>query len=148
MKKIFNTEYRAVLSFRVYSHIYCKYSKALGYILYNRSKLKYGCDIAPTAKIGENFKIAHIGGIVIGRNAVIGDNCVINNNTTIGMKDSKNDAMPNIGDNIYISTGAKLIGNIKIGDNCIIGANSVVLNSFIANSLIVGIPATRKAINS
>lgn len=130
-KKIFNCEYRAVLSFRIYSCIYTNFSKSFGYILYQHSKLKYGCDIAPTAKIGKNFKIAHIGGIVIGRNSIIGDNCTINNNVTLGMKNSNDTSMPNIGNNVYISTGAKLLGNINIGDNCIIGANSVI----------VGIPA-------
>ena len=141
LKNVFNAECRAVVSFRVYSFIYCDISKVLGYILYNRAKLKYGCDIAPTAKIGKGFKVAHIGGIVIGRNAVIGDDCTINNNVTLGMKNTTSDIMPIVGNGVYISTGAKLLGGIRIGNNCIVGANSVVLNSFDDNSVIVGAPA-------
>lgn len=140
-KKIFNCEYRAVLSFRIYSYIYYNISKGLGYILYQHSKLKYGCDIALTAKIGKNFTIVHIGGIVIGRNSIIGDHCTVNNNVTLGMKNSNDTSIPDIGNNVYISTGAKLLGNIHIGDNCTIGANSVVNKSFEKNSIIAGIPA-------
>jgi len=141
LKKIFNVEYRAVLSFRIYSYIYINLSKTLGYLLYQKSKLKYSCDIAPTAKIGKNFKIVHIGGIVIGRNVVIGNNCIINNNVTLGMKSFQNYSMPFIGDSVYISTGAKLLGDIKIGNNCIIGANSVVNKSFEDNYIVAGVPA-------
>jgi len=78
---------------------------------------------------------------VIGRNCVIGDNCTINNDVTLGMKNSNDTSMPKIGDNVYISTGAKLLGGITIGDNCIIGANAVVNKSFEKNSIIAGIPA-------
>jgi serine O-acetyltransferase len=140
IKEFFDTEYRAVLSFRIYSYIYNNISKPIGYIMYNSSKLKYGNDIAPTAIIGKNFKIVHTGGIVIGRNSVIGENCTINNHVTLGMKNSLSYEMPKIGNNVYISTGAKLIGNIEIGDNCIIGANSVVNKSFSFGQIIVGIP--------
>ena len=142
-KNMINAEYRAVLSFRIYSFIYKHVSKLLGYVLYNRAKVKYGCDIAPTAQIGKNFKIAHIGGIVIGRNVIIGDDCTINNSVTLGMKSVKDDAMPLLGNGVYVSTGAKLLGKISIADGCIIGANSVVLSSFEEKSVIVGIPAKR-----
>jgi len=141
LKNLFNAEYRAVLSFRIYSFIYRDVSKTLGYIMYHRSKIKYGCDIAPTAQIGADFKIAHIGGIVIGRNAIIGDECTINNNVTLGMKNATSDAMPTLGNGVYVSTGAKLLGGISIGNDCIIGANSVVLISFENNRVIVGIPS-------
>ena len=107
LRKLFNAEHRAVNSYRFYSYIYQKISKGLGYLLYNRSKIKYGCDIAPTAKIGVDFKIAHIGGIVIGRNAIIGNNCTINNNVTLGMKSKDQPDMPTVGDNIYID-GCKI----------------------------------------
>lgn len=148
LKKLFVAESRVVINFRIYSYIYRKWSKALGYIMYNCTKVKYGCDIAPTASIGKNFKLAHIGGIVIGRNAVVGDNCTVNNNVTLGMKNAQNDAMPSIGNGVYVSTGAKLLGDISIGSNSIIGANSVVLKSFPSDSTIVGIPAERKATKS
>jgi len=140
IKKTFNAECRAVRAFRRYAYIYNSISKLIGYILYNRAKIKYGCDIAPTAIVGKNFKIVHLGAIVIGRNAILGDNVTIQSCVTIGMKNPSG-GMPNIANNVYIGTGAKLLGDIRIGDGCIIGANSVVLNSFKAGSVVAGIPA-------
>lgn len=139
-----SAEERAVRAFRFYSYVYIHISKILGYFFYQHYKIKFGCDIAPTARIGKNFRIAHIGGIVIGRNVVIGNGCTINNCVTLGMKSSDEPMMPIVGENVYISTGAKLLGNIKIGDNCIIGANSVVIKSFDDSCLIAGAPAIEK----
>ncbi|KMS27209.1 serine acetyltransferase, partial [Staphylococcus aureus] len=47
---------------------------------------------------------------------------------------------PDIGDNVLIAAGAKVLGNIKINSNVNIGANSVVLQSVPSYSTVVGIP--------
>jgi len=47
---------------------------------------------------------------------------------------------PNIGNNVFIWCGAKILGNISIGDNVKIGANAVVLNDVPSNVTVVGIP--------
>ena len=47
---------------------------------------------------------------------------------------------PTIGDNTFIGSGAKILGNIKIGENVKIGANSVVLKDVKDNFTVVGIP--------
>ena len=47
---------------------------------------------------------------------------------------------PNIGNNVLIGAGAKVLGNINIGDNVKIGAGSIVLNDAPSNSTIVGVP--------
>lgn len=100
--------------------------------------VKYSVAVSRNCKIGENLKIAHFLGLVIGSGAVIGDNCEIYHQVTIG---KKNNGYPIIGNNVKIYTGAKIIGNIRIGDNAIIGANSVVLKDIPKNSTAVGIPA-------
>ena len=46
-----------------------------------------------------------------------------------------------IGDNVYIATGAYIMPGVSIGDNCIIGANAVVTRDIPANSVAVGMPA-------
>ena len=48
---------------------------------------------------------------------------------------------PTIGNNVFIGSGAKVLGNILVGDNVKIGANAVVLKDVRANSTVVGIPA-------
>ena len=48
---------------------------------------------------------------------------------------------PLLGNNIFIGSGAKIIGGVRIGDHSNIGANAVVLNDVQDFSTAVGIPA-------
>ena len=45
---------------------------------------------------------------------------------------------PTIGNNVFIGSGAKILGNIIIGDNVKIGANAVILKNVPSNVTIVG----------
>jgi tetrahydrodipicolinate N-succinyltransferase len=47
---------------------------------------------------------------------------------------------PTVGNNVMISTGAKVLGSIKIGDNAKIGAGAVVLQDVPPNTTVVGVP--------
>ena len=47
---------------------------------------------------------------------------------------------PTLHNNVMISAGAKIIGDITIGDNSIVGANSVVLKDVPPNCTVVGVP--------
>ena len=81
-------------------------------------------------------------GVVIGETAEIGDNCVIYHQVTLGgTGKDKGKRHPTLGDNVMISTGAKVLGPIYIGSNSKIGANAVVLEDIPENSTAVGIPA-------
>lgn len=72
----------------------------------------------------------------------IGKNFAIKQNTTIGNKfEGDNDAIPTIGDNVFVGANAVIIGKINIGDNAIIGAGAVVVKDVPANSVVVGNPA-------
>ena len=48
---------------------------------------------------------------------------------------------PEIGNNVIIGAGSKILGKVYVGDNVVIGANSVVLEDVPANVVIAGIPA-------
>ena len=48
---------------------------------------------------------------------------------------------PTIGNNVLISTGAKVLGPFTVGDNSRIGANAVVLQEVPPDSTVVGIKA-------
>jgi serine O-acetyltransferase len=88
--------------------------------------------------------IPHPQSIVIGAFCVIGDNVTIESGVTIGRDfdiTNSSNGYPHIGDNVYIGTGAKLIGPVNVGDNSVIGANAVVTKDIPANSVAVGIPA-------
>ena len=48
---------------------------------------------------------------------------------------------PTIGNNVLISTGAKVLGPFTVGDNSRIGANAVVLQEVPPDSTVVGVKA-------
>lgn len=100
-----------------------------------------GIEIHPGAKIGRRLFIDHGMGIVIGETSTIGDNCTIYHNATLGGtgKDEKK-RHPDLGDNVLVGCGAKVLGPIKIGDNVKIGANAVILKDVPSNCTVVGVP--------
>lgn len=100
-----------------------------------------GVEIHPGAKIGKGLFIDHGMGVVIGETAEVGDFCTIYHNATLGGtgKDTGK-RHPTIGNNVLISTGAKILGPFKVGDNARIGANAVVLNEVEPNTTVVGVP--------
>ena len=103
---------------------------------------KTGIEIHPGARIGRCLFIDHGMGIVFGETTVIGDNCTIYHGVTLGGtgKDTGK-RHPTIGNNVLISTGAKVLGPFTVGDNSRIGANAVVLQEVPPDSTVVGIKA-------
>lgn len=92
-----------------------------------RRSVKLGFGI-PLNVFGPGLSIAHYGALVVNSKAKIGCNCRIHAMVVIGATDGDPGA-PVIGDNVYIGSGAKIIGNIHIADNVAIGANAVVVKS-------------------
>lgn len=110
-----------------------KLMKILIFLLFN-SVIPAHC------RIGAKSRFMYGGiGVVIHKNACIGKNVAIGQGVTIGRKLC--DGAPTIGDDVYISAGARVLGNITIGSNVIVGANSVVLSDIPSNSVVVGAPA-------
>ena len=100
-----------------------------------------GIEIHPGAKIGKRLFIDHGMGIVIGETATIGDNCTIYHGVTLGgTGKDKNKRHPDLGDNVIVGCGAKILGPIKIGNNVKIGANAVVLKDIADNNTVIGVP--------
>lgn len=95
----------------------------------------------PENVFGPGLAIVHYGTIVVNENAKVGANCRIHVGTNIGASGGTNKA-PQIGDNVYLAPGVKILGDIKVPNNTAIGANSVVTKSFEEeNMMIAGIPA-------
>ena len=117
------------------------YSKWVQF-LYYKKRIKFGFSI-PLNVFGPGLSIAHIGTIVVNGNARIGKNCRIQECTTIGATNGSTLA-PILGDNIFIGSGARIIGNIKIANNIAIGANAMVNKSFEDDGItIAGVPAKK-----
>lgn len=69
----------------------------------------------------------------------IGDNCWINQQVTIGF--NGNGKAPVIGNDVMITCGAKVLGDIVIGDGAVIGANAVVIRDVEPGTVVGGVPA-------
>jgi len=98
-------------------------------------------EIHPGAIIGKGLFIDHGAGIVIGETTEIGNNVTLYQGVTLGgTGKEKGKRHPTIGDNVVISTGAKVLGSFRIGNNVKIGAGSVVLNEVPDDCTVVGVP--------
>lgn len=109
---------------------------------FHRLGLKLGFSI-PINVFEPGLSIAHYGNIVVNKNCKIGKNCRIHEGVTIGATGGSIKA-PKIGNNVFIGTGAKIIGDIELGNGIVIGAGSVVVSSFKENNITVaGVPAKK-----
>lgn len=121
---------------------YCHKMKFLARTISQWSRFWTGIEIHPGAKIGRRLVIDHGMGIVIGETAEIGDDCTIYHGVTLGgTGHDTGKRHPTIGNNVLISTGAKVLGPFTVGDNSRIGANAVVLQEVPPDSTVVGIKA-------
>ena len=132
----------AVIYHRIAHFFYRNNLKFVARIVSQWSRFWTGIEIHPGAKIGRRLVIDHGMGIVIGETAEIGDDCLLYHGVTLGGtgKDSGK-RHPTLGNNVMVSTGAKVLGPFKVGDNSRIAANAVVLQEVPDNATAVGIPA-------
>lgn len=101
-----------------------------------------GIEIHPGATIGEGLFIDHGAGIVVGETAEIGNNVTIYHGVTLGgTGKDQGKRHPTLGNNVMVSTGAKVLGPFKVGDGARIAANAVVLSEIPPDATAVGVPA-------
>ncbi len=73
-----------------------------------------GIEIHPGAQIGRKLFIDHGMGIVIGETSTIGNNCTIYHNSTLGgTGKDKQKRHPDLGDNVMVGAGAKILRTNK-----------------------------------
>ncbi len=108
--------------------------------------LLFGLEVAPRCEIGPGIFFPHPMGTVIGARR-IGSNVTIFQGVTLGAKELdmhfESALRPEVGDNVVLGAGCKILGGIHIGDHVTVGANSVVLNSVDANCTVVGMSARK-----
>ncbi len=92
-----------------------------------------------TPEIGGGLYIQHGFATMIAAKS-IGENCWINQQVTIGYTGK---GCPVIGNNVMITCGAKVLGDISVGDGAIIGANAVVVKDVEPGAIMGGVPAVR-----
>lgn len=86
------------------------------------------------------LNIVHPYGIVVSRNARVGANCRVHAGVNIGEHRGR---APEIGDNVYLGPGAKIVGGISIGSGAVIGANAVVTKDVPPSITVGGVPARK-----
>lgn len=104
------------------------------FIFYN-SSIPFEC------VIGKGTRFAY-GGIstIIHKECVLKENINIGSSVVLGGKVGIK-GVPSIESNVYIGTGAKILGPIKVGENSVIGANAVVVKDVPPNVVVAGVPA-------
>ena len=119
--------------------------KFIARVISQMGRFLTGIEIHPGAQIGDRLFIDHGMGIVIGETTTIGNNCTIYHGVTLGGtgKDTQK-RHPDIGNNVIIGCGAKVLGPIKIGNNVKIGANAVILKDVPDDNTVVGVPGKNK----
>ena len=134
--------FKAMVYYYLSHKLYLKKHFFMARYLCEKAKRKTGIEIHPGASIGKNLFIDHGTGVVIGETAIIGDNVTMFHGVTLGGTGNEKDKKrhPTIGNNVFIGSGAKILGNIKIGNNVKIGANAVVLKDVENDRTVVGIP--------
>lgn len=131
----------ALLFHRLAHYLYKKGLIILHRLISQFSRFLTGIEIHPGATIGDGLFIDHGTGVVIGETAEVGNNVTLYQGVTLGgTGKEKGKRHPTVGNNVVVSAGAKVLGNITIGDNAKIGAGSVVLGNVPPNTTVVGVP--------
>ena len=142
MPFIYFKGFHALQSYRISHWLWRRGRKALALCLQNKISTEFHVDIHPAAVIGSGIMIDHATGLVIGETAVIGNNVSILHAVTLGGCGSgRGRRHPTVEDDVLISAGAKLLGNITVGRGAKIAAGSVVLSDVVAHTTVAGVPA-------
>ncbi len=99
-----------------------------------------GINIHAESELGPGTYIHGFGDIhVVGKT---GRGCTfIQGAQLISASDGRDRGWPELGDNVYVGAGAKVIGPVKVGNNVVIGANAVVTRSLPDNVTVAAMPA-------
>lgn len=98
-----------------------------------------GIRIRKESDIGSGLVVHNFSGIFVDAKH-IGEDCTLNQCVTIG-PDHRRNGRPVLGNNVFVGSGAKILGDITIGDNVVVASNAAVVDSVPANCTVVGVPA-------
>ena len=132
----------ALLFYRFAHFLHASRIPVLPRLISQTARLLTGIEIHPGARIGPGLFIDHGMGTVIGETAVVGSNVLLFHGVTLGSVDGRTGRRhPEIGDEVIVGAGAKILGAVTVGKGARIGAQSVVLMDVPALATAVGVPA-------
>src|SRR5260370_2676156 len=141
-----------LLHFRFLPNVICRASRAamlsgvplLPGLLTYLNLVVFGLEVTPKCDIGPGIFFAHPVGCVIGAWR-IGTNVTVFQGVTLGARRADmgftREMRCEIGDNVTLCAGCKVLGPCHIGDNVTVAANSLVLESVAPARTVLGIPA-------
>jgi serine O-acetyltransferase len=103
-------------------------------------KLTTGIELNREVEAGAELHLVHAGNIRVHPGVVIGDRCGIMHDVTIGTAPGST-GVPRLGDDVFIGTGARVLGPITLGNFARVAANTVVLADVPAGATAIGVPA-------
>ena len=121
-----------------------RFNEFIALLMNRRNTRAYGCNIYPSAKLGDGLYIPHFVGIVIGSTTHIGRNCTIFPGVVFGAAYSPNKENrvgrrhPKCGDNCVFGANSSIIGDITIGNNVTVGAGAIITKDVPDNATVVG----------
>ena len=107
----------------------------------------YGLDLRVGSRVSINqcCTIYDMGGVDIGDRVMIGPNVnIITTGHPLAPSERRAciEARPIvIGSNVWIATGASILGGVTVGENSVVAAGAVVTRDVPPNSLVAGVPA-------
>ena len=99
-------------------------------------------NIPSETKIDKGLYIGHLGRIVIHPDAILGKNINLSAGVTIGQANrGSRKGVPTIMNNVWIGTGAVIVGKVTIGEDVLIAPNAYVNMDVPSHSVVIGNPA-------
>ena len=138
--------------FRFMPNVLCRSSRAamlagipvLPKLLTYMNLVLFGLEVTPKCEIGPGIFFAHPVGCVIGAWR-IGSNVMIFQGVGLGALHPdmgfSRELRCEIGDNVVLGAGCKVLGPYHVGDGAVVGANSVVMSSVPPQHTVFGVPA-------
>jgi serine O-acetyltransferase len=142
-----------MLHFRYLPNVLCRTSRAamlagvplVPKLLTYLNLVLFGLEVTPKCEVGPGIFFAHPVGCVIGAWR-IGSNVILFQGVGLGAKHAdmgfQRELRPEVGNNVVLGAGCKVLGPCRIGDFVTVGANSVVLTSVESHRTVLGIPAS------
>lgn len=127
--------------FRLQSTLVSLKLKPLALVPHLLNKWINGCVIGVGASFGPGLVLIHPIGVVINTSVRGGRNVLIESSVVIG---DNRGGSPTLGNDVFLGSGAKVIGPLHIGDGARVGANAVVLKDVPSGATAVGVPARVK----
>jgi serine O-acetyltransferase len=142
LKYVYHADFKVVFLFRLSQMCYRhKLIRPFAYLIATMNDFLHGVWIGPKVQIGPGFFAGHPRGLVVNPSTKVGKNFAVVQQVGIGGPNVQ------IGNNVEINAGAKIISNIRgkrsltIGNNVIVAAGAIVINDVPDNCIVAGVPA-------